>query len=72
MNVLQYLASLRPTLPYTTTVPSVPMTNGELRRLCNNKAVLINGETVAWDELMDFSVFSLVFFPKGNRKTTLV
>jgi len=53
--------------------PCTAMSNGELRRHMLQGAVLINGETVAPDEEMDFPVFSLVFFPNSkNRKTTIV
>jgi hypothetical protein len=49
------------------------MSNGELRRHMLQGAVLINGERIDPNELIDFPVFSLVFFPKSiNRKTTLV
>ena len=70
-TVLQYLISLRPAIPFSTT-ECRPMSNMELRRACSQSAVLINGETVTHEEKMDFPVFSLVFFPKGKRRTTLV
>jgi hypothetical protein len=41
----------------------------EVKRWIQNKAVVINGEHVAPDELIDFPVFSLVLFPKGSRVT---
>jgi hypothetical protein len=37
----------------------------ELRRWIQNKAVLINGETVEVHEVLDFPVFSVVLFPKN-------
>lgn len=47
--------------------------NSEVRRWCKEKAVLINTESVAWDEPVDFPVFSIVFFPNSNkRRTTLL
>lgn len=36
----------------------------ELKRWCQNGAFVINGEKVAWDELIDFPVFSIMLFPK--------
>lgn len=71
-NVLTFLNGLRPALPFSIEKPSLLASNGEVRRWCTNKAVLINGESVKWDEPVDFPVFSLVFFPKGGRRTTLV
>jgi hypothetical protein len=47
------------------------MTNGELKRIINQGGVWINGETCKVQELIDFPVFSIVFFPKGARKTTI-
>lgn len=38
--------------------------NSELRRWIQNKALLINGETVEVNEKIDFLVFSVVLFPK--------
>jgi ATP-dependent DNA ligase len=38
--------------------------NSELKRWCQSKAFIINGEAVAWDEPIDFPVFSVVLFPK--------
>lgn len=46
--------------------------NSEIRRWCNDNAVLINAEPVAWDEPIDFPVFSIVFFPNGKRRTTIL
>jgi hypothetical protein len=39
--------------------------NSELKRWCQNKALIINGETVDWNEPMDFPMFSVVLFPKS-------
>lgn len=44
--------------------------NSELKRWIQNKAFIINGETVEWNELIDFPVFSVVLFP--NRPVTLL
>lgn len=41
------------------------VTNSELKRWLQNKAVLINGEPVNWDEILDFPIFSMVLFPKN-------
>lgn len=41
------------------------VSNSELKRWCQNKAVIINGESVAWDEKIDFPIFSVVLFPKN-------
>lgn len=79
MTILQWLASLRPAIPYSAEKPKdsdgrcVLMSNGELRRQAAQGAILINGERFTVDEPMDFPVFSLVFFPKSaNRRTTVI
>jgi hypothetical protein len=79
MTALQWLNSLRPALPLsienppTKENPAQPMSNGELKRHMQQGGVLVNGERIAPDELIDFPVFSLVFFPKSAKhRTTLV
>jgi hypothetical protein len=77
MNVLQYLNSLRPALPLSETRDTngarKPMSGSELRRCIEQRAVLINGEQVTYNEEVDFPVFSLVFYPRSLvKKTTLV
>ena len=39
--------------------------SSELRRWFLNSAVVVNGEKMAWDEKMDFVIFSFVIFPKN-------
>ncbi len=43
--------------------------NSEKKRWLQNGALLLNGERVAWDEPLDFPIFSAVLFPKGKRIT---
>lgn len=47
-----------------------PVSNSELKRWCMNKAVIVNGESVNFDELVDFPIISFSIFPK-NRITLL-
>ena len=72
MNALQWLNSLRPALPMSIEAHGKLMSNGELKRHMQQGGVLVNGERITADELIDFPVFSLVFFPSGNRRTTIV
>jgi hypothetical protein len=51
----------------------VPMSKSELKRILNNKSLLINGKfPTATDECKDedFPITEWVWFPKGDRKTT--
>lgn len=71
-TALEWLNSLRPALPWSIEACK-PMSGGELRRHMQQGGVLVNGERVSPDELIDSPVFSLVFFPKSAaRRTTLV
>ena len=73
MTALQYLNNLRPALPMSVVAPFTQMINGEIRMKIQQGAVLFNGERIEPNEMIDFPIFSLVFFPKSiNRKTTLV
>ncbi len=79
MNALQFLHNLRPAIPLSIESPGSKdrpcsvMSNGELRRHIQQGAVLFNGERVTPDEAIDFPVFSLVMFPKSQkRRTTLI
>lgn len=72
MQVIEYLNNLRPAIPLSIEKPRQKMSNSELRRHCLQGGVLINTERVTPTEEVDFPVFSLVFFPKSTRRTTLV
>ena len=77
MNVLQFLKNLGPALPLSDVKNKdgsyKPMSNSEIRRLCEQRGVLFNAEAVAFDEEVDFPIFSLVIFPKSDKKrVTLV
>ena len=39
--------------------------NAELKRWIQSQSLVINGERVTWDEVMDFPMFSVVLFPKN-------
>ncbi len=52
---------------------TAPMSQSELRRALDSKSVLINGKTFTSEDSCgdeEFPITSLVFFPKGKRKTT--
>jgi hypothetical protein len=72
MNFWQFLRDLNEICHFQTREGKRvgPVSNSELKRWCQNKAVIVNGEPVAWDELVDFPIISVVIFPK-NRITLL-
>lgn len=72
MTVIQWLKSLGCALPLSQIKEKNgsfrQMSNSDLRRLCEQKAVLINGNYVDPSQEIDFPVFSLVFYPKSKSK----
>ena len=46
--------------------------NSELKRWLQNGVLQLNTETVKWDELIDFPVFSIVLFPKNEKQRTTI
>lgn len=60
-------------LPMSIERPCTEATRSEVKRWLRTKGTInINGELGPHDsnELRDYSIFTLVFFPKGKRKTT--
>lgn len=45
--------------------------NSEVRRWLENSSIRFNGRTMKPKELLDFPLYSVVLFPKGNRVTIL-
>lgn len=80
LTVVQYLKGLAPAIPmsiekhgYKATGKHEHPSNGELKRWCESGSILINGERVGPQELVDFPIFSLVYFPKSEeRRTTII
>ena len=66
MNALMFLRDLHKVCHFQTREGKrVGEASGsELKRWLQNGAVVVNGEKVAWDEEMDFLIFSFVLFPK--------
>ena len=76
MKSLAWLVSLRDTVKC---VPSSkegsrngPPSNGELRRWCQNGAVVINRKRVAPGDEVSFPVKQLLFFPRSPQSRTTV
>ena len=67
MNAWQFLMDLNKVCHFQTREGKKvgQATNSELKRWIQNKALLINGETVTFDEQIDFPVFSVVLFPRN-------
>ena len=69
-------------LEFIRSIPHVPMqfngnqavlaSNGEKRRWLQNHSIIINGEKPNWDDEVSFPITQLVFFPKSNRRCTMV
>ncbi len=48
------------------------MSNSELRRLLDSGGVIVNGEALAAESSFDFPIWELIFFPKSERRTTMI
>jgi len=69
-------------LDFICSLPHVPMqfngeqavvaSNSEKRRWLQNRSILINGVKPDWNDEICFPVTELIFFPKSNRRTTMV
>lgn len=72
---LEWLRSLQPALPLSLIKEPdgsfKPMSNGDIKRLCEQRGVLIDGAPVDWKAECVFPVNSLVFFPKSIKRSTL-
>lgn len=66
-----YLLSLNEFCSFQSRERMGKASRGELKRWLMNGAVVMNGEPLAWDEEIDFPVYSLVLFPRGNRVTLI-
>lgn len=66
MNAWMFLRELHKTCHFQTREGRLcgEASASELKRWLQNGAVVVNGEKVAWDEPMDFPIFSYVLFPK--------
>lgn len=67
MTSIQFLTNLHQVCSFQTREGKKvgKASTSELRRWIQNKALLINGETVEINESIDFPVFSVVLFPKN-------
>jgi hypothetical protein len=72
MNAWEFLRNLHEVCSFQTREGKKvgKASNSELKRWIMNNALIINAETVKWDEEIDFSIISVVLFPK--RKVTLL
>lgn len=70
VNALSFLRSLHSVCHFQTLEGKKvgDASSSELKRMLQNNALLINGESVKWDEELDFPIISVVMFPKNERK----
>lgn len=64
----QFLIELNSVCHFMSTErPGQRASSSELKRWCQNNAVILNGRAVNWDHEIEFPVTSLVLFPKRPR-----
>lgn len=71
MNAIEVIKCIG-VIPMSTEKPCTTPSNGELRRWFDSKSVIINGSAPGAFQEIEFPIESLVFFPKGKRKTTVL
>lgn len=73
MKAIDYLISLpREWLPRSTERGKTGLASkSEIKRWLLNKAVIINGKTPLPQDEISFPIRELIFFPKGNKRTTI-
>lgn len=66
MNAWEFLRNLHDVCSFQTKEGKKvgKASSSELKRWIKNKALIVNGEAVAWDEEIDFTMNSVVLFPK--------
>jgi hypothetical protein len=74
MTAYQYLCFLDDTgyLPCSREKSPKRASKSELRRWLTQRSVTINDTTPQPDDVLTFPIQSLVFFPKGKSKTTML
>ena len=68
MNAWTFLRTLGPFASRER--PGTLATASELKRWLQQKAVHANGESLAWDDPLDFPLHTLVLFPNNPRNRT--
>ncbi len=66
MNAWQFLIELNKVCYFMSKERTGRASNSELKRWLKNRAVIVNGESIKWDEPMDFAIHSFVLFPKNK------
>lgn len=59
-------------IPMSVERPSTDSSNAEIRRWLDQKAVIINGVRPTSKQEIEFPIEQLIFFPKSNRRTTVI
>lgn len=70
MNIFQWLCELHKVCCFQTIEGTCvgKASKSELKRWIDQGVVMINHTSFKWDEPLDFPVFSVIFFPKNEKK----
>ena len=72
MTTLSLLSDLHILCHFRSTEGKAELSKSEMKRWCEKGSVLINGEKVAWNEELDFPIFSMILHPKGEQRCSLL
>lgn len=67
-TAIQFFVRLNTDIPFWNHEEKKHASNSFLRRKIQEGAILFNGERMEPNELIDFPLFSLVMFPKSDKK----
>lgn len=68
LSVLQFMVRLNTMSVFWNSEENKPASNSVLRRWIEQGAIVFNGEKMQPHDPLDFPIFSLVMFPKSNKK----
>lgn len=71
MNTLEFIKYLG-VIPMSVESPCTKPSGSEIRRWCDQGAVVINGKPHRSKDEVEFPVTNMIFFPKGKRRTTVI
>lgn len=69
MTALQFVLSMRHSIPMSTEAACEMASNSEVRRWLDQSAVIINGKKPKAKDIIELPVTSLIFFPKSKATT---
>jgi hypothetical protein len=71
MTALQAILFIN-VVPMSVEKPCTVPSKSEMKRWLDQQSVVINGVRPSANDIVEFPVTELIFFPKGKRRTTVI